>query len=96
MKKVVAVRPYLYKDKMNYLNGAFDAWVADGGEWCNHWWQPRLIHRLFYDYYFPFHFKQNPSVAKLMFVCAATLNFNTYADYLTHEIIPMFWDNFMS
>ena len=92
MKKVVAVRPYLYKDKMHFLNDAFEGWRNIGGNWKNHWWQPRPLHFFFYRYSIPFSFPQSKNEARLMFICASTLNFCTYGDYIRYEVIPIIWD----
>ena len=89
MKKIVAVRPDLYNDGMHFMNDAFEGWKEIGGTWKNHWWQPRPLHYFFYRYDIPFSLPQSKKEARLMFVCASTLKFCTYGDYVRYEIVPM-------
>lgn len=91
-KRVVAVRPYEFKNGLHFLNGAFDAWRECGGIWKNHYWQPRPLHYFIHRYSIPFRFRQSPKEARLMFVSSSILRFTTFADYVRYEVIPMIWD----
>ena len=91
-KHIVAVRPYRFKNGMQFLNGAFDGWRNCGGAWKNHYWQPRPLHYFIYRYSIPFHFEQSKNEARLMFVASSILKFTTFADYVRYEIVPMIWD----
>lgn len=92
MKTIVAVMPYKRKEGMHFLNDAFDGWKAVGGKWTNHWWQPRPLHYFIYRYPLPFRLPRHKTEARLMFVCATTLHFNTFADYVRYEVVPIIWD----
>lgn len=91
-KRVIAVRPYKFKDGMQFLNGTFNAWKECGGAWKNHYWQPRPLHYFIHRYHIPFHLRQNKKEAHLMFVASSILEFTTYADYVRYEVVPMIWD----
>lgn len=91
-KHITAVRPYKFKDGMQFLNGAFESWRNSGGDWKNHYWQPRPLHYFFHRYAVPFRFRQSRKEARLMFVSSSILKFTTYADYVRYEIVPMIWD----
>ena len=91
-KRVVAVRPYQFKEGMQFLNGAFRAWKDAGGAWCDHCWQPRPFHYFFHRYSVPFRLPQSKKEARLVFVSSSILRFNTFADYVRYEVIPMIWD----
>ena len=79
-KRVVAVRPYQFKEGMQFLNGAFRAWKDAGGAWCDHCWQPRPFHYFFHRYSVPFRLPQSKKEARLVFVSSSILRFNTFAD----------------
>lgn len=91
-KHITAVRPYKFKDGMQFLNGAFDGWRDCGGDWKNHYWQPRPLHYFFHRYAVPFRFRQSRKEARLMFVSSSILKFTTFADYVRYEVVPMIWD----
>ena len=91
-KHIIAVRPYKFKDGMQFLNGAFESWRDGGGDWKNHHWQPRPLHYFFHRYNVPFRFRKSRKEARLMFVSSSILKFTTFADYIRYEIVPMIWD----
>lgn len=91
-KHIKAVRPYKFKNGMQFLNGAFESWRDSGGDWKNHCWQPRPLHYFFHRYAVPFRFRQSREEARLMFVSSSILKFTTYADYVRYEVVPMIWD----
>lgn len=91
-KHVFAVRPYKFREGMQFLNGAFEAWKTCGGDWKNHTWKPRFLHYFIHRYSVPFRVKQSANEAHLMFISSSTLKFNTFADYVRFEVIPMIWD----
>lgn len=91
-KHVKAVRPYKFKNGLQFLNGAFEGWRDCGGDWINHCWQPRPLHYFIHRYNVPFRFGQSATEARLMFVSSSILKFTTFADYVRYEVIPMIWD----
>lgn len=91
-KHVLAVRPYRFREGMQFLTGAFEAWKSCGGDWMNHTWKPRFLHYFIHRYSVPFRLKQSAKEAHLMFISSSTLKFNTFADYVRFEVIPMIWD----
>ena len=91
-KHIEAVRPYIFKNGMQFLIGAFNSWCECGGDWKNHYWQPRPLHYFFHRYEIPFRLGQSRKEARLMFVSSSILKFTTYADYVRYEVVPMIWD----
>lgn len=90
-KKVVAVEPYRYTNNSNFKVAPYIAWENLGGECI------RL--RKYEKYYESFSYHVDlPSFdcckdeARLRFVEGACVRFDTFPDYITHEVIPVIWD----
>lgn len=92
MKTIVAVRPYEPKGGLHFREDAFEGWRTVGGKWTNHWWYPRPFYYFIFRYSLPFHLPRHKTEAHLMFVGAPWLYFNTFADYVCYEVVPMIWD----
>lgn len=89
-KKVVAIRPFDLHDS-NFKIPIYEEFIKVGGK--------GIASRPLEKYYrsFAFHIDlptlwQNCGEARLRFVEGASLRFDTFPDYITHEVIPMFWD----
>lgn len=88
MKKVKAIKPYIYQSQLNFKNKPFDALktldrkTAEGK-------YPRLLHSLMFKLDLPTLWFGEP---RLCFVQPVSLYFDTFFTALTHEIIPFIWD----
>lgn len=90
-KTVKAVKPYIYKNNSNFKLAVYNAWVEAGGKHVSERQYEHLYESLSYHLPLPTLF-QSKKQARLRFVEAANLPFDTFPDYLCYEIIPMFWD----
>ena len=90
-KTVKAVKPYIYKNNSNFKLAVYNAWVEAGGKHVSERPYEHLYESLSYHLPLPTLF-QSKTQARLRFVEAANLPFDTFPDYLCYEIIPMFWD----
>lgn len=91
MKTVKAVRPYYYKDQINFKHKPFEAWKELGGLTAKSYYPHRLLHHFAYKYELPCVFN-NKKEARLRFVQPYSIRFDTFPDYALYEIIPCFWD----
>lgn len=90
-KRVVAVEPYRYPNNSNFKVAPFEAWKSLGGN-C-------IGLRKYEKYYESVSYHVDiPSLqccnkeARLRFVEGACVRFDTFPDYITHEVIPVIWD----
>ena len=90
-KTVKAVKPYIYKNNSNFKLAVYNAWRETGGMTVAERPYEKLYHSLSYHLDLPTLF-QNKRCARLRFVEAANIMFDTFPDYLTYEIIPLIWD----
>ena len=89
-KKVVAIRPFDLHDS-NFKIPIYEEFIKVGGKGI----ESRPLEKYYRS--FAFHIDlptlwQNCGEARLRFVEGASLRFDTFPDYITHEVIPMFWD----
>lgn len=90
-KIVKAVKPFIYKNNSNFKLAVYRAWVENGGKSVGERPYEHLYESLSYHLPLPTLF-QSKTEARLRFVEAANLPFDTFPDYLCYEIVPMFWD----
>ncbi len=90
-KTVKAVKPFIYKNNSNFKLAVYDAWCKLGGKHVGKRKYEHLYERLSYHLPLPT-FLQDSKQARLRFVEAANMPFDTFPDYLYYEIIPVFWD----
>lgn len=90
MKIIKAVRPFFNNDS-DFKIPPYEEWVKSGGR--------SVPLRKFEKYYrsLSFYinlpiFHTNKHEARLRFVEGATLQFDTFPDYLLYEVIPIIWD----
>lgn len=90
-KIVKSVKPFIYKNNSNFKLAVYQAWTEAGGKHVSERPYEYLYESLSYHLPLPtvFHCKKE---ARLRFVEAANLPFDTFPDYLFYEIIPLFWD----
>lgn len=91
MKQIKAVRPYIYRGKINFKHKPYDAWIKAGGKFATSHYPVRALHKFAYDFDYPT-ICVNKGEARLRFVQPSSLTFDTFPDYMFYEIIPMFWD----
>lgn len=91
MKTVKAVAPYIHPGHLNFKTMPYEAWIAEGGKTAKAHYPWRLLHSLAYRFELPSLGKYGKE-ARLRFVEPVSLSFDTYPDYATREVIPMFWD----
>lgn len=90
-KIVKAVKPFIYKNNSNFKLAVYQAWCEAGGKTVVERPYEHLYESLSYHLPLPTLW-QNRNEARLRFVEAANLSFDTFPDYLCHEVVPMFWD----
>lgn len=90
-KKVKAVRPYIYKGGINFKYKPYEAWVRTGGESARALFPPRWLHGLAHRVELP-RLWEDKGCAMLMFVQPYSMRFDMFPYYMTHEVIPFFWD----
>lgn len=91
MKKVYAVEPYTEPGRPIFKVYAYNAWKALNGltRPSHHPW--RVFHHFAFKYQLP-HIYHNNTEARLRFVQPVSINFDTFPDHSTYEIIPFVWD----
>lgn len=90
-KKIVAVRPYIYRNNSNFKLPLYDNWVKLGGHGTGKRSIEIYYMSLSYHLDLPTLWQCNDE-ARLRFVEGAGVRFETFPDYLTHEVIPVIWD----
>lgn len=91
MKKVVAVAPYEVEERPKFKIYPYKAWQAIGGNVTASHYPNRIFHGLVYRIKLP-KIKENKRIAQLRFVQPVSINFDTFPEYMTNEIIPFVWD----
>lgn len=92
MTKIVkAVRPYWYKMNSNFKVAPYLAWMESGGICIDSRPLEKFYEGLSYHLDLPT-IAHDKKEARLRFVEAACLRFDTFPDYLFYEIIPVIWD----
>lgn len=90
-KLVRAVKPFVYKNNINFKQIPFEAWKKSGGKFTDsHKWRG-AFQSLSYHLDLPALW-QDKHEARLCFVEGVGIRFHTFPDYLTHEVIPLVWD----
>lgn len=100
MKTVKAVQPYIHSGHLNFKLAPYRAWMSVAshgmeGTVAPPLYPPRVLHGLAFKYEMPKIFSLplfRGKCAILMFVEPVSLYFDTFPYYVSHEIIPMFWD----
>ena len=90
-KIIKSVKPFVYKNNSNFKLAVYQAWKEIGGKYVSERPYEYLYESLAYHLPLPTIF-QSKKEARLRFVEAANLPFDTFPDYLCYEIIPLFWD----
>ena len=90
-KKVVAVRPYIYQNNSNFKLPLYNEWIKAGGIGAGRRYFEKYYMSLSYHLDLPTLW-QSGKEARLRFVEGAGVRFETFPDYLTHEVIPIIWD----
>jgi len=90
-KVVKAVKPFVYKNNSNFKLAVYQAWVGAHGKSVGERPYEHFYESLSYHLHLPTLW-QSKKEARLRFVEAANMPFDTFPDYLCYEIIPMFWD----
>lgn len=91
IKKIKAKKPFVYPNNSNFKLAVWNEWIKAGGETTGSRPLEKYYESLSYHIDLPT-FVQKKKEARLCFCEAASLRFDAFPDYLTHEIIPMFWD----
>lgn len=91
MKQIIAVKPFIYPNNSNFKYAVWEEWVKAGGKTTGHRSLEKYYESLAYHLDLPTLWQDKRDV-RLCFCEGASLRFDTFPDYLTHEIIPMFWD----
>lgn len=89
-KKVVAVRPFDLHDS-NFKIPIYEEFVKAGGKGI----ESRPLEKYYRSLAFHIDLPtlwQKEGEARLRFVEGASIRFDTFPDYITYEVIPMFWD----
>ena len=89
MTKIIAVKPHIYKDGINFKLKPGEAWRALGGKTTNGWY-PRWLHWLMFKVDMPTLCRVG--APRLCFVEAQSVTFDTFFAGMTHEVIPFIWD----
>lgn len=89
-KRVVAVRPFDLHDS-NFKIPIYEEYVKAGGKGIGYRPMEKYYRSLAFHIDLPTLW-QNRNEVRLRFVEGASLRFDTFPDYITHEVIPMFWD----
>lgn len=90
-KNVKAVRPYWYEMNSNFKVAPYMIWKELGGLCIDSRPLEKYYEGLSYHLDFPT-IAYDKKEARLRFVEAACLRFDTFPDYLFYEIIPVIWD----
>lgn len=92
MSKVVSVKkPFIYPNNSNFKLAVWEEWVNAGGQAVGDRTLAKYYKSLSYHLDLPTLWRDKTE-ARLCFCEGASLRFDTFPDYLTHEIIPMLWD----
>lgn len=91
IKKVVAVAPFQHPSSINFKTAAYNAWEQTGGQIANSHYPPRNLHGVVFRWEFPCIYR-NKREARLRFVEPISIKFDTFPDYVCHEVIPFIWD----
>lgn len=89
-KRIVAVRPFDLHDS-NFKIPIYEEFVKNGGQGIDFRPMEKYYRSLAFHINLPTIW-QNKKEARLRFVEGASLHFDTFPDYITYEVIPMFWD----
>lgn len=96
MKTVKAVPPFFYNHGCNFKNQPYNAWSNIGGKCVHSHYPPLGLHKIATAIDYPsINFMQdsiNNGQARLRFVEANNIRFDTFPDYMCYEIIPIIWD----
>lgn len=91
-KKILkAVAPYHHPEFLNFKQAPFDAWIQNGGMVAKEYYPPRFLHGFAFRWELPTIWKSDKE-ARLRFVEPISLPFDTFPDYASYEVVPMFWD----
>lgn len=90
MKKIKAVRPYIYPKGVNFKEAPYKAWISAKGSKAYPFYPWRIFHKFIFNYDFPDLLNDNE--ARLRFVDPQNILFEAFPDYFLHEIVPMMWD----
>lgn len=92
MSKVVSVKkPFIYPNNSNFKLAVWEEWVNAGGQAVGDRTLAKYYKSMSYHLDLPTLWLDKKEV-RLCFCEGASLRFDTFPDYLTHEIIPMLWD----
>lgn len=91
MKKISAVKPYVHPNYLNFKSAPYNAWEKNGGNIAKSHYPLRILHSIVYKIDLPTLCK-NTKEARLRFVSGFSISFDTFPDYMTHEIVPLIWD----
>lgn len=91
MKKIFAVKPFIYPNNSNFKLAVYNSWVNEGGKGIEGRWYEKYYRSISYHLDIPSILERKKN-ARLCFVEGASLLFDTFPDYLFYEIIPIIWD----
>lgn len=89
-KTVKAVKPFIYKNNSNFKLAVYEAWKESDGAVIEERPLEKCYQSLSYHLDLPTLHQGHE--ARLRFVEGASVRFDTFPDYLTHEVIPVVWD----
>ena len=89
-RRVKAVKPFLYPKNSNFKIAPYEAWKAVGGAVTKDRPYEKWYESLSYHIDLPNLWRDDE--VRLRFVEGACVKFDTFPDYLTHEVIPVIWD----
>lgn len=90
-KVVKAVSPFITTTGSNFKAKPFESWKLLGGMTSKSHYPCRIFNKIAHEFALPSMFKSGKE-ARLRFVEAAYLNYQTFPDYAFHEVIPFVWD----
>lgn len=91
MKKTVkAVKPFIYNNNSNFKLAVYEEWKGSGSLVASE--RPLEKYYQSLSYHLDLPTLRQGHEARLRFVEGASLRFDTFPDYLTHEVIPVVWD----
>lgn len=90
-KRLRAVAPYTHPGNLNFKRMPYEAWQEAGGPVAPAHYPTRALHGLVFRHELPAVWKSRRE-ARLRFVEPVSLTFDTFPDYVTHEVVPMVWD----
>lgn len=89
--KVKAVMPCIRPGTSNFKMAPYEAWISIGGDVAKPHYPRRRFYGLVYRVDFPILY-QRKREARLRFVEACSIGFDTFPDYISYEVIPVIWD----